>query len=186
MVLAISRLPPCISPAPHGHAYDAAPARWAVLQRHRQLHFGHPPLRHLYVLRIDLDAHRLPAETFGNEQSRATSGEGVEDNALAGTVVVRTIAGWFPTHGFPVGRGYHRPTRLCPPEFAHLLGTVGTLNHHRFALNNSHPRRPALRARLRRRTGQDARLDEFLRERREVSLGEWLRSDGPDGTLVAP
>src|SRR5690606_25145951 len=38
---------------------------------------------------------------------------------------------------------------------------------------------------LRRRTSQDARLDEFLRERRKVGLGEWLRSDGPDGTAVA-
>src|SRR5690606_6961959 len=56
-----------ISPAPHGHAYDAAPARWAVLQSHPQLHFGQPPLRHLDVLWINLDAHRLPAETFGNE-----------------------------------------------------------------------------------------------------------------------
>src|SRR5690606_30148937 len=52
---------------PHGHAHDADPARWAVLQSHRQLHFGQPPLRHLDVLWINLDAHRLPAETFGNK-----------------------------------------------------------------------------------------------------------------------
>src|SRR5690606_6176276 len=89
--------PLCISGLAHGHAHDAAPARWDVLQSHRQLHFGQPPLRHLYVLRINLDAHRLPTETFGNEQSRATASEGVEDNALAGTVVIGARAGGLPT-----------------------------------------------------------------------------------------
>src|SRR5690606_5515982 len=55
----------------------------------------------------------------------------------------------------------------------------------KFAFHHSLPRRSAHGASLRARTGQDARLDEFLRERRKVALGEWLRSDGPDGTAVA-
>src|SRR5690606_30639513 len=107
------------------------------------------------VFRVQLDADTRTSEALGDEQCRATAEERVEDNALAGTVVALTGAGRLPAFS-------------CPLPLHHSL-----------------PRRPALRTRLRRRTGQDTWLDEFLREHRKVGPRGWLYSDGPDGTLIS-
>src|SRR5690606_16414436 len=118
----------------------------------------------------------------------------VENNASPAPVVVFAFAGRFVPFQYvdtlrPVAfrpaessfRSYHIASIRCLV----ILFVRVNLTADIFTSINRNPRRTAMRARLFRRPGQNARLDKVRREDRKMRAFKRFCRDGPDGALVA-